>query len=234
MAKRGLFDRKPKVTANQLGYKVQSLVLYKNNPYHIVAIDRTGTLLTIKKCENAKTIRDDVALEKVKLVDKKDPLYSKWGILPSTSQWGRTREEELFVLKALVDSTSHVDSDARKDIVAENLKRNTWLGVWFTACYSANRNYRLKPKHVKQVRNMPRSKDPLGIFVLLAKLQYNRLKPKQAAIEWLSMLETMDRDVWRVANMVLLRQFGNITYNEIRYAMRSTGYVPCLPKKGFE
>jgi hypothetical protein len=230
IASGGKVGFKPKVTANQLGYKVNSLVVYKNSPYHIVAIDRTGTLLTIKKCEKPNVVRDDIGLDSVRLVATKDALYHKWGLVPVKSDFTRTREDELFIIKALVDACANCGKEARRDLLIDNIKSHPWLGVWLRACYDEDRIYRLLPKHVKAVKDRPRV-EAQGIFNILTQLQYNKLKPIRAAREWLSMLEEMDRDVWRIANMVLTKQFGNITYSDARFAMKETGCVPWLPNR---
>lgn len=235
--KRKVAAPKPKVTANQLGYKVNTLVMYKNSPYHIVAIDRIGAFLTIKKCEKPNVIRDDVALDSVRLVDIKDALYSKWGLIPQKRNNAlRSREDELFTLKALVDSTRHCGKEARRDVLVSVMKENMWIGVWIRACYDEDRIYRLLPEHVEKVKDKARVEKPQTIFMLLTQLQFNKLKPIRAAREWLSMLEEFDEDVRPIANMVLEKQFGDITYSDARYAMKETGCVPWLPerkKKGF-
>jgi hypothetical protein len=218
-------------TANQLGFRVNTLVLYKNNPYHIVAIGSRGLDVTIKKCTNANVIRDNIPLYHITLVDFKDPLYSKWGLIPQKADWARTREDELYTIKALVESTKGCGKEIRREVLVDVLRRNMWLGVWLRACYGETRRYRLKPHHLRKVRKEPRNPVPDSIFCVTTKLQFNKYKARKAAIEWVSMLETMHEDVWEVANMLLLHQFGDITYNDARYAMKETGCVPWLPKK---
>lgn len=221
-----------KTTANQLGYRVNTLVLYKSNPYHIVSIGHRGLSVTIKKCTNPNTIRDDVELDKITMVDYKNPLYSKWGIVPQKADFARTREDELYVIKAMVESVRSCGKDIRRDVLIDVLKRNMWLGVWLRACYGESRNYRLLPRHVKKYwKKVGLIEVPDSIFNVLAKLQGNRLKPKEAILAWKSMLKKMDKDVWRIANMVLLHQFGNITYNDARFAMIECKCVPWLEKK---
>jgi hypothetical protein len=218
-------------TANMLGYRVNTLVLYKNNPYHIVAIGSRGDTVTIKKCTKSTTIRDDVPLNKVTMVDSKDPLYARWGLIQQKPEWGRTREDELYIIKALVDSTLYCGKEARRDVLIDVLKRHMWLGVWLRACYGAERVYRLKPSHLKYAEGKRRNPNPDSIFMLLTQLQFNKLKPKKAVIEWVSMLETMDEFVWDVANMILLNKLGSITYSDARYAMIQTKCIPVLPKR---
>ena len=222
---------KPKVTANQLGLNVNALVMYKNSPYHIVAIDRTGTTLVIKKCEKSTVIRDNVALDAVRLVDRRDALYHKWGLIPVKADFYRTREDELFTLKALVISTMHSGKETRRDVLVDMMKKNMWMGVWMRACYDEDRDYQLTPLHLSKFKGTSRNPLPMGYFDVLAQLQFHRLKPKRAAMEWLSMLESMDEDVHEVANMVLDHKFGNITYSDARFAMKETGNVPWLPNR---
>lgn len=223
--------KRPRITANQLGYVVNTLVLYKNNPYHIVAVDKTGTLLTIKKATNALTIRDDVALDKVTMVDKRDPLYHKWGVVPVKADFNRTREEELWSIKALVESTTRVGKDTRRELLINMFRHNMWLGVWLRCCYMEDRDYRLNSSHLRKFKSSKRNKSPMGIMEVLTKLQFHRFTPIQAAIEWVSMLETMDQEVWPIANMVLDHQFGSIGYSDARYAMKEVGCVPWLPNR---
>lgn len=228
-SKREKVALKSKVTANQLGIRVCTLVLYKKNPYHVVCIDKTGTELSIKKCENANKVRD-VSIYDVKVVGTDDPLFKKWG-LEIPKSFNRTKEHELYVIKALVDSTHHSSKDARRDVLISMLEKHPWLGVWLRACYALDRNYRLKPKHLRKVANKPRSKSTYGIFELLTKLQFNKLEPVQAAVEWLSMIEEWDEDVRPIANMVLERQFGEVTYEDARFAMKKCKNLPVLPKR---
>ena len=136
-SKREKIAHKSKVTANQLGIRIGTLVLFKKNPYHVVCIDQTGTEISVKKCENANKLRD-VSIYDVKVVPIDDPLFDKWGIeIPKT--FNRTKEQELFAIKALVDSTSRVGKETRREILVSMLEKYPWLGVWLRACYCENR-----------------------------------------------------------------------------------------------
>lgn len=224
--------KKRKLTANQLGFRVDTLVRYKGYPYHIVAISKAGDTVTIKRCDNPSKIRDDVTLDRISLVEFRDPLYNRWALSPVKADFSRTREDELFTIKALVDSTRNCGKEIRRDVLMDVIKRNGWLGVWLLATYQECRQYRLKSWHVIKVwDDVGVDKVPESIFTLLAKLQFNKLKPLKAAKAWKSMLLQMDESVWEVANMVLDRQLGDLTYNDVRYAMIQMRCVPWLDKK---
>ena len=229
--------RDSKVTANQLGYAVESLVMYKEVPYHICAISKDGTMLVLKRCDNANKMRDvPVTHRKLSLISTDDPLFEKWALQLKFHPFERTRTQELVVLRVLVERCQGKTKEARRKILTDMMLKNMWLGVWFRACYDTDREYRLKPEHVKHEKVKQWLAEnpietPLSLFPLLTKLQFNKFKPVQAAAEWRSMLLNFDKPMRKFLNMFLLRQFGEITYSDARYVMRVTNNVPVLKKR---
>jgi hypothetical protein len=211
--------------------------MYKEVPYHVCAISKDGTQVVLKRCDNANKMRDvPVTHRKLSLISTDDPLFEKWALSLKFHPFERTRTQELVVLKVLIQRCQGKEKEERREIIRRMMAMNMWLGVWFRACYDLEREYKLKPEDVMKKRvsrwlEKNPIETPLSLFPLLTKLQFNKYEPLQAAAEWRSMLRQFDKPMREVLNMFLLRKFGDVTYNDARYAMRITNNVPVLKKK---
>lgn len=228
--------RNSTVTANQLGYAVESLVMYKDVPYHVCAVSLDGTKLVLKRCDNANKMRDvEVTHKKLSLISSDHPAFEKWALTLKFHPFERTRMQELVVLKVLIERCEGKSKQERRDLIVDLMSRNMWLGVWFRACYDLRRDYRITKKHVyhEKVRPFMEKHPPeqMSLFPALAKLQGpNKLKPIELAALWRKMLQPFPKEQRKILNMFLEHKFGDITLNDVRYAMKKTNNLPLIPK----
>lgn len=138
----------------------------------------------------------------------------------------RTREQELAIIKAMVDSIAF--TKGRHAILKDTLTRHPWMGIYFRAAYDPFRVYGLKSKHLKKLVKPTKSTTCQGLFVLLTSLQYKKLQPLEAALEWWRMLQELQPELRPIANMILDKKIGDLSFKEIDKAMRAAKCRPYI------
>lgn len=144
----------------------------------------------------------------------------------------RTRDEELFIIKALLDTLAPLtDEDAIHEILVATLTEHPWMAVYMRAALDPNRIYGLRSKHLKHVPRVSSELPPKGFFVLLTELQFEKLTPRQAIVEWRMMLQTLQPESQKVANMILNKKFGGLSRLQCVKAMKACKISPTIRKK---
>ena len=143
---------------------------------------------------------------------------------------GRTRCQELAVIKALLDTLENLEEECYHEILLETLERHPWISTYFRATYDLNRKYGLKPKHLKMLLNPSRQSIPMGLFTILTALQCKTISPVEGAMQWWAMLQELDPALRKVANMILKRQLGPLTRQHCNIAMRQLNLKPYIRK----
>ncbi len=144
----------------------------------------------------------------------------------------RTRDAELLIIRALYDSLKYIKADEeRHELLVSFLKEHPWSQVYICAALDPNRVYRLKSAHLKQLHNPMLSTTPRSLFVVLTGLQFNKYQPMEGALEWWRVVQELQPEGRKIANMILNKKFCDFTRAQCNKAMKEAGIRILIPRK---
>ena len=145
----------------------------------------------------------------------------------------RTRDAELMILRAFYDSLQHVKlSDAaRIAALVSFLKEHPWAQTYIRAALDPNRIYRLQSVHLKKLKKHKPNETHDSIFVVLTGLQFNKYEPMEAVRKWRDVLDGLQPEGHKIANMILDKQFCGFSRKECNEAMKATGIRILVPRR---
>lgn len=144
----------------------------------------------------------------------------------------RTRDAELMILRAFYDTLKELRTDAAKqEALVSLLKEHPWVQVYIRAALDPNRKYRLQSVHLKKLKNYKPAKTNDSIFVVLTGLQFNKYEPIEAVRKWHDVLDGLQPEGHKIANMILDKQFCGFSRKECNQAMKAAGILILIPKR---